>query len=94
MSDNTAIRKAVNDFLKVLKEKSIVSPVKKISTRIFKNVKHRSTSKHDETQTTIPKTSTKKRTKKRTKTSTKTSTNTSTNTSTKTRTKKRTKSSK
>ena len=90
MSDNTAIRKAVNDFLKVLKKKSIVSPVKKISTRIFKNVKRRSTSKHDETQTTIPKTSTKKRTKKRTKTSTKTSTNTST----KTRTKKRTKSSK
>ena len=94
MSDNTAIRKAVNDFLKVLKKKSIVSPVKKISTRIFKNVKRRSTSKHDETQTTIPKTSTKKRTKKRTKTSTKTSTNTSTNTSTKTRTEKRTKSSK
>ena len=86
MSDNTAIRKAVNDFLKVLKEKSIVSPVKKISTRIFKKVKSRSTSKHDETQNVIPKTSTKKRTKKRT--------NTSTNTSTKTRTKKRTKSSK
>jgi len=66
MYDNTAIRKAFNDFLKVLKEKSVVSPVKKFSTRRYnKKVKHMGTSKHDETQNASSKTSSKTSSKKK-----------------------------
>lgn len=68
MSNNTAIRKAFNDFLKVLKENSIVAPVKKISTEGSKKVKRKVTAKYDETQMTTPKTRSKTPSKRRTKT--------------------------